>query len=89
MTLLEFLDNLIYLYLFQVGYSGATAPLSDIDQESFSSRAMHANPEHITWDGYSGDYVVNFFVIIPGCATYLLETFSLGEFVVYGRVLTV
>ena len=84
-----FRDSPEDLHLLRVGYGGTTGPLSNINQEGFASCAMHANPEHLSWDGYSGDYGPNFLGIVLGSGTYLVEDPYLGVFLAYGGGLTV
>lgn len=70
-------------YLLRVGYAGTVAPLSNIHEDGFASCAMHARPEHLSWDGYSGDYGPGFVGMVLGSGTYLVEDDEFG-LVVYG-----
>lgn len=47
---------------------------------------MHAWPENLFWDAYSGDYGPNFLGLTLGSGTYLVQNKDLG-IVVYGGVL--
>lgn len=59
------------------------APLSNIHEDGFASCAMHARPEHLAWDGYSGDYGPGFVGMVLGSGTYLIEDEEFG-LIVYG-----
>ncbi|KAL4884204.1 hypothetical protein BJY04DRAFT_215635 [Aspergillus karnatakaensis] len=72
-------------YLLRVGYAGTSGPLANIQKDGFASCAMHAWPEHLFWDGYSGDYGPNFVGLALGSGTYLVEDAEVGP-VVYGGV---
>ncbi|KAL0936133.1 uncharacterized protein CTRU02_208348 [Colletotrichum truncatum] len=73
-------------YLLRVGYGGTTGPLSNIREDGFASCAMHAWPEHLFWDRFSGDYGPNFVGMVLGSGSYLVEDPDLG-LVVYGGTL--
>lgn len=74
------------LYLLRVAYGGSMGALSNINQHGFASCAMHAWPENLFWDAYSGDYGPNFLGLTLGSGTYLVQDKDLG-IVVYGGVL--
>ncbi|KAF9871467.1 hypothetical protein CkaCkLH20_11114 [Colletotrichum karsti] len=78
-----FRDDPSDYYLLRVGYGGTSGPLSNIREDGFASCAMHAWPEHLSWDGFSGDYGPNFVGMVLGSGTYLVEDPDLG-LVVYG-----
>lgn len=81
-----FHDNPSDSYLLRVAYGGTTGALSNINQHGFASCAMHAWPENLFWDAYSGDYGPNFLGLTLGSGTYLVQDTDLG-IVVYGGVL--
>jgi hypothetical protein len=66
------------LYMLRVGYAGANAALSNIDQEGFASAAFHTYPDTLKWDGYSGDYGMNFFGHAMNAATYVVDDREFG-----------
>lgn len=74
-------------YLLRVGYAGTTGPLSNIHQNGWASCAMHAWPQNLYWDDYSGDYGPNFVGLALGSGTYLAEDAEMG-LVAYGGILT-
>lgn len=61
------------LYYLRVGYAGGNAALSNIDASGFASAAFHSYPDTLKWDGYSGDYGMNFFGHAMNAATYLIK----------------
>lgn len=74
-------------YYLRVGYGGISGPLSNIHQNGWASCAMHSWPEHLFWDGYSGDYGPGFVGLALGSGTYLAEDAELG-LVAYGGILS-
>uniref|UniRef100_A0A8H7NIQ1 Alpha-L-rhamnosidase six-hairpin glycosidase domain-containing protein n=1 Tax=Bionectria ochroleuca TaxID=29856 RepID=A0A8H7NIQ1_BIOOC len=84
----SFKDDPSDSYLIRVGYAGTMAPLSNIHEDGFASCAMHARPEHLSWDGFSGDYGPGFVGMALGSGTYLIDDDKLG-LVSYGGVLEV
>ncbi|RYX82650.1 hypothetical protein EON83_18295 [bacterium] len=72
-VLSEYREHPEDLYLLRVGYAGAMAPLSNIDQEGFASVAFHSFPTTMKWDAYTGDYGPNFFGYAINAATYLID----------------
>ncbi len=65
-------------YYLRVGYAGANAALTNIDQEGFASAAFHTYPDTLKWDGYSGDYGMNFFGHAMNAATYVIDSPDFG-----------
>src|SRR5947208_9256458 len=65
-------------YYLRVGYAGGNAALTNIDQEGFASAAFHTYPDTLKWDGYSGDYGMNFFGHAMNAATYVIESPDFG-----------
>ncbi|KAF2679063.1 hypothetical protein K458DRAFT_422496 [Lentithecium fluviatile CBS 122367] len=51
-----FEQNSTELYALRVSFARNTAPLTNIDEEGFTSAAFHSYPELPKWDPYSGDY---------------------------------
>jgi Family of unknown function (DUF5695) len=60
-------------HLLQIGYAGAMAALTNIDQEGFGSAAFHSFPSTLKWDAYSSDYGSNFFGHALNTATYVVN----------------
>ena len=52
--------------------------MTNIDQEGFASAAFHTYPDTLKWDGYSGDYGMNFFVHAMNAATYVVNMPDFG-----------
>lgn len=65
-------------YYLRVGYAGGNAALTNIDQEGFASAAFHTYPDTLKWDGYSGDYGMNFFGHAMNAATYVIDSPDFG-----------
>ena len=65
-------------YFLRVGYAGAMAALTNIDQEGFASAAFHTFPDTLKWDPYSGDYGMNFFGHAINAATYVVNDPEFG-----------
>lgn len=84
----SFRDEPTDTYLLRVGYAGTMAPLSNIHEDGFASCAMHARPEHLSWDAYSGDYGPGFVGMVLGSGVYLVEDPDVGM-VAYGGIVTV
>ena len=61
------------LYDLRVGYGGNMGPLTNVQQDGWSSMSMHSYPELLEWDPYSGDYGPNFSGMVMGAATYLVQ----------------
>ena len=80
-----FKDNPTDSHLLRVGYGGISGPLSNINQDGFASVAMHARPENLFWDAYSGDYGPNFLGLALGSGSYLVDEPEMGM-VAYGGV---
>ncbi|KAF4884444.1 hypothetical protein CGCFRS4_v012718 [Colletotrichum fructicola] len=83
-----FRDDPTNSYLLRVGYGGTPGALSNIREDGFASCAMHAWPEHLSWDGFSGDYGPNFVGMVLGSGTYLVDDLDYGM-IAYGGVLKV
>ena len=83
-----FRDNPSDSYLLRVGYGGTSGPLSNINQEGYGACAMHSWPEHLFWDGYSGDYGPNFVGMTLGSGTYLSDDGDVG-LSVFGGMLNI
>ncbi|KAI8191150.1 hypothetical protein K4K51_012955 [Colletotrichum sp. SAR 10_75] len=83
-----FRDDPTNSYLLRVGYGGTSGALSNIREDGFASCAMHAWPEHLSWDGFSGDYGPNFVGMVLGSGTYLVDDLDYGM-IAYGGVLKV
>ncbi|KAH0424935.1 hypothetical protein CcaCcLH18_11255 [Colletotrichum camelliae] len=83
-----FRDDPTDTYLLRVGYGGTSGALSSIREDGFASCAMHAWPEHLSWDGFSGDYGPNFVGMALGSGTYLVDDVDYGM-VAYGGILNV
>lgn len=60
-------------HLLRVGYGGAMAPLTNIDEEGFASAAFHSFPQTLKWDAYTGDYGPNFLGHALNTATYVVN----------------
>lgn len=73
-------------YLLQVGYGGASGPLSNINEAGFASASFHSWPDTLKWDGYSGDYGPGFLGLVLGSGTYVAQHASFG-LLAYGGVL--
>ena len=73
-------------YYLRVGYGATSGPTSSIGINGTSSCAMHAWPEHLFWDAYTGDYGPNFLGLTLGSGTYLADDVDVG-LVAYGGVL--
>jgi len=82
-----FRDNPSDSYLLRVGYGGTSGALSNIHDNGFAACAMHAWPEHLAWDGYSGDYGPNFVGMALGSGVYLTFDAEIGELVAYGGIM--
>ncbi|KAI8166456.1 hypothetical protein K4K49_005914 [Colletotrichum sp. SAR 10_70] len=80
-----FRDDPTNSYLLRVGYGGTSGALSNIREDGFASCAMHAWPEHLSWDGFSGDYGPNFVGMVLGSGTYLVDDVDHGM-VAYGGI---
>lgn len=65
-------------YMLRVGYAGGNAALTNIDREGFASAAFHTYPDTLKWDGYSGDYGMNFFGHAMNAATYVIDHKEFG-----------
>jgi hypothetical protein len=65
-------------YYLRVGYAGAMAALTNIDQDGFASAAFHTFPDTLKWDAYSGDYGMNFFGHAINAATYVVNDPEFG-----------
>ena len=65
-------------YYLRVGYAGAMAALTNIDQDGFASAAFHTFPDTLKWDAYSGDYGPNFFGHAIDAATYVVNDPEFG-----------
>jgi hypothetical protein len=65
-------------YLLRIGYAGGNAALTNIDREGFASAAFHSYPDTLRWDGYSGDYGMNFFGYVMNAATYVVDMKEFG-----------
>lgn len=65
-------------YMLRVGYAGGNAALTNIDQDGFASAAFHSYPDTLKWDGYSGDYGMNFFGHAMNAATYVADMKDFG-----------
>ncbi|KAF3067193.1 putative glycoside hydrolase family 43 protein [Daldinia childiae] len=74
-------------YLLQVGYGGASGPLSNINEAGFASASFHSWPDTLKWDGYSGDYGPGFLGLVLGSGTYVAQHASFG-LLAYGGVLS-
>ncbi|KAL3486997.1 hypothetical protein BJX62DRAFT_241396 [Aspergillus germanicus] len=74
-------------YLIQVGYGGALAPISNINQEGFPSTGFHAWPDTMKWDGSTGDYGGAFLGMALNSGTYVASIPDMG-LVAYGGILT-
>ncbi|KAJ0374645.1 hypothetical protein COL26b_007113 [Colletotrichum chrysophilum] len=83
-----FRDDPTNSYLLRVGYGGTSGALSNIREDGFASCAMHAWPEHLSWDGFSGDYGPNFVGMVLGSGTYLVDDLDYGM-IAYGGILKV
>lgn len=83
-----FRDDPSDIHLLRAGYAGTSGPLSNINEEGFASCAMHSWPQHLFWDGFSGDYGPNFVGLALGSGTYLADDPESG-LVVYGGNLDV
>ncbi|KAL3294527.1 hypothetical protein RB213_005436 [Colletotrichum asianum] len=83
-----FRDDPTNSYLLRVGYGGTSGALSNIREDGFASCAMHAWPEHLSWDGFSGDYGPNFVGMVLGSGTYLVDDVDYGM-VAYGGIVKV
>ncbi|KAF4920907.1 hypothetical protein CGCVW01_v006486 [Colletotrichum viniferum] len=81
-----FCDDPTSSYVLRVRYGGTSGALSNIREDGFASCAMHAWPEHLSWDGFSGDYGPNFVGMVLGSGTYLVDDVDYGT-VVYGGIL--
>lgn len=71
-----------------MGYGGTSGALSYIREDGFAPCAMHAWPEHLSWDGFSGDYGPNFVGMVLGSGTYLVDDLDYGM-IAYGGILKV
>ncbi|MEO8778112.1 MAG: DUF5695 domain-containing protein, partial [Rhodanobacter sp.] len=65
-------------HLLQVAYGGLMGPLTDIGEDGFGAAAFHSAPDMMRFDGYSGDYGMNFFGYALGTASYLVNHPDLG-----------
>lgn len=65
-------------YLLRVGYAGGNAALTNIDRGGFGSAAFHTYPDTLKWDGYSGDYGMNFFGHAMNAGTYVIDHKEFG-----------
>ena len=65
-------------HLLQVAYGGLMGPLTNIGEDGFGSAAFHSAPDMMRFDGYSGDYGMNFFGYAFGTASYLVDHPELG-----------
>lgn len=63
-------------------------PLSNIHDDGFAAASFHSFPEHLAWDGYSGDYGPNHVGLVLGTAAYLAQDDDFGGLVAYGGVLS-
>jgi len=75
-------------YMLRVGFAGGNAALTNIDQEGFGSAAFHSYPDTLKWDGYSGDYGMNFFGHAMNAATYVVNMKEFGLQAFGGNVST-
>ncbi|KAI1653381.1 hypothetical protein F4813DRAFT_255741 [Daldinia decipiens] len=82
-----FRSNPTDTYLLQVGYGGASGPLSNINEAGFASASFHSWPDTLKWDGYSGDYGPGFLGLVLGSGTYVAQHTSFG-LLAYGGVLS-
>jgi hypothetical protein len=73
-------------YLLRIGYGGAMASLSNIDQDGFASAAFHSFPQTLKWDAYSGDYGPNFFGHAADAATYVVNHPDFGWIAFGGNI---
>lgn len=73
-------------HLLRVGYAGAMAPLTNIDQEGFASAAFHSFPTTLKWDAYSGDYGPNFLGHALNTATYVVNHPQFGWLAFGGNI---
>lgn len=76
-------------HLLRVGFAGANAPLTNIDEEGFASASFHAFPDTLRWDAYSGDYGPNFVGHALGTGTFLINHPDFGWQVFGGNVIEV
>jgi hypothetical protein len=67
------------LYALRVGFTGNTAPLTNIDQGGFASAAFHSYPELLKWDPYSGDYGQGFLGMSLGQCMYIVHDEQFGD----------
>ncbi|KAI8959190.1 hypothetical protein F5Y11DRAFT_333927 [Daldinia sp. FL1419] len=74
-------------YLLQVGYGGASGPLSNINEDGFASASFHSWPDTLKWDGYSGDYGPGFLGLVLGSGTYIAQHADFG-LLAYGGMLS-
>ena len=65
-------------YMLRIGYAGANAALTNVDRDGFASAAFHTYPDTLKWDGYSGDYGMNFFGHAMNAATYVVSMKDFG-----------
>nr|WP_216364789.1 DUF5695 domain-containing protein [Rhodanobacter glycinis] len=65
-------------HLLQVAYGGLMGPLTNIGEDGFGAAAFHSAPDMMRFDGYSGDYGMNFFGYAFATASYLVDHPQLG-----------
>ncbi|PNS14813.1 hypothetical protein CAC42_2042 [Sphaceloma murrayae] len=81
-------SSLENIYDLRVGYGGNQGPLSNIQQDGGTSLAMHALPESLSWDPYTGDYGPNFVGHALGVGTYLVQHPTFGWISFGGNVVS-
>ncbi len=75
-------------YMLRVGYAGGNAALTNIDRDGFGSAAFHTYPDTLKWDGYSGDYGMNFFGHAMNAAAYVVNMKEFGWQSFGGNIIT-
>lgn len=67
------------LHRLQVAYGGLMGSLTNIGEDGFGAAAFHSAPDRMRFDGYSGDYGMNFFGYAFATASYLVDSPQFGR----------